>query len=468
MSHRQQVVVPDATNFKSVSEFAPRYRYLRLVVSNLNTGSFTLQPTASQMMEFKLPSTDVYNLSKSYLEYSMATGASTNPGYNWLHEDVPTVFNSIQLATSAGVSLCDLQNANNYGKLKMRQSVSTTELLGSDALGALYPSNALATANLQAMQVPYQAGNIYGAPAAAAYGGVTNYLEPQHVTISTLEAGASQSVVSKYRQMPLGMFADTILGMDRDLYIPTDTYLRATVFCPKLGFNSTSGTAPTVGNSTTLNSAVTFSNVVLFLAIEQNAFITDAIKSKFASGGLKFQIPYTLGFRNNTSASGSVGVQIQMNRGYGKSLKKIMHSVWHNTETGASAYDCQNWNGAKVSSYATYINSRKLQDSDISALQPTGTVINQDDWLHNKKFYKDSSVANAGQYQLAWCHTDSFAEPNDHAGVPEENIVDGLPIVEPVIWQFNGVTTAALNHYTFATFLRDVAIVPSGNIVEIY
>ena len=343
MSH--SVVVPDATNFKTVSEFAPRYRYLRLVVSNLNTGSFTLQPTASQMMEFKLPSTDVYNLSKSFLEYSMATAIPSVGGFNWLHEDAPTIFNSVQLATSAGVTLCDLQNANNYGKLKMRQSVSTTELLGSDALGALYPSNGLATANLQAMQVPYQAGNIYGAPAAAAYGGVTNYLEPQHATV-----GAVNTAVSKYRQMSLGMFADTILGMDRDLYIPTDTYLRTTVFCPKLGFDCTLATAPTTGNSTTLAGAVTFSNVVLFLAVEQNAFITDAIKSKFASGGLKFQIPYTLAFRNNTSAAGTVGVQIQMNRGYGKSLKKIMHSVWHNTETGASAYDCQNLSSMKKSS----------------------------------------------------------------------------------------------------------------------
>ena len=367
------------------------------------------------------------------------------------------------------MTLCDLQNANNYGKVKLRQSVSTVELLGSDPFGVLYPCNSLATANLKAMPDNYQAGNIYGAPVgAASYGGITNYLEPQHTLVSTLEAGGSQSAVSRWRQMPLGMFSDTIFGMDRDLYIPTDTYLRTTVFCPKLGFNSTSGVAPTVGNSTTLNSAVTFSSVVLYLAIEQNAFITDAIKSKFASGGLKFQIPYTMAFRNNTSSAGSVGVQIQMNRGYGKSLKKIMHTVFNNTETGASAYDCSNWNGSKVSSYATYINSRKLQDQDLSTLQPAGVVIGQDDWLVNEKFYADSAVVNAGQYQMVWCHTDSFAEPSDHIGVPEENIIDGLPIVEPIQWQFNGVTTQALNHYTYATFLRDVAIVPSGNIVEIY
>lgn len=473
----QRVVVPDATNFKSVSEFAPRYRYLRLVVSNLNTGTFSLQPTASQMLEFKLPSTDVYNLSKSYLEYSMTTSAAT--AFTWLHEDVPAVFNSVQLATSAGVSLCDLQNANNYGKLKMRQTTSTADLLGSDALTALYPSNKTAVLNLQALPVLYQGTNIFGADSTVTfYGGVTNYLEPQHID-------KSAAAISKYRQMPLGMFEDTILGMDRDLYIPTDTYLRATVSAPKLGFECASDSAPlvttasyktasgatiaaTVSNSSTLAGPVTFSNVVLFLAIEQNAFITDAIKSKFASGGLKFQIPYTLAFRNNTSSAGSVGVQIQMNRGYGKSLKKVMHSVFNNVETGAGGFDCQNWNGSKVSSYSTYINSRKLQDQDLSCLQPAGNLVGMDDWLHNKKFYQDSAVVNAGQYQLAWCHTDSFAEPSDHAGVPEENIIDGLPIVEPIQWQFNATTHQPLNHYTFATFLRDVAIVPSGNVVEIY
>ena len=279
--------------------------------------------------------------------------------------------------------------------------------------------------------------------------------------------GGVASVVNIYKQYQLGMLSDTILGMDRDLFMPTDLYLRLNVFAPKLGFNSTSPTVPLTG-SANLNASVTFNNVVLFLAIEQNAYIVDSIKSKFHQGGLKLQIPYTMSFRNNTSAAGQVGVQISMNRGYGKALKKITHTLFNNTETGNTAYDCSNWNGSKVTSYSTYINSRKLQDQDLSALQPSGTSVNQDDWLFNKKFYADSSLVNGGQYQMFWTHTDSFAEPQDRMTVPDENVNDGLPIVEPIIWQFNGTAVSALNHYTFATFLRDVSITPSGPIVEVY
>lgn len=462
-------ITPNAINFQKVTEAAPRYRYLRMVMSNLNTASFTLQPTASQLLEWKLPSTDVYNLSKSYIEYSASVAAASDPGYNVLHEDVPAFFNSIQLATSSGVSLCDLQNANNYLKVKQRQDVKNADFLTADAYEALYPSNQLAATNLRATSTVYQAGNLFGAVAGTTWTGIVNYLEPQHVKVSAVEAGASESVMTQVRQYPLDIFTDTILGMDRDLYLPTDMYLRVNCFAPKLGFNTTSANAFAAGNSGALNGAVTFSNVVLFLAIEQNGQITESIRERVIKGGLKFQIPYTMTFRNSTAGAGSAGVQIQFNSGHGKSIRKILHAPFNVTESGNTAFDCSNWNGSKITSYGTYMNSKKLQDQDISCLQATGTSIGMDDWLFNKKYYKNSVVANGGQYQQNWGHTDTFAEPNDeHSGVPEENVVDGYPLNEPAIWTMNANVTASLNHYTFVTFLRDVVIDNRGQNVMVY
>ncbi|MDR3667688.1 MAG: hypothetical protein P4L35_12665, partial [Ignavibacteriaceae bacterium] len=197
---------------------------------------------------------------------------------------------------------------------------------------------------------------------------------------------------------------------------------------------------------------------------------------KFKNGGLKFQIPYLMTFRNNTNSAGSVGIQIQMNKGYGHAIKRIMHTVFNTTENSNTAFDCSNLSGSKLQSYGTYINSRKLQDQDLSGLlpgytapaTPGGTLCGMDDWLWNKKYFSNSSAMNALQYQLTWCHIDSFAEPNDGASAPQENINDGLPIDAPIIWTLNGVTNTALNHYTFVTFLRNLTIEPIGNIVTIY
>jgi hypothetical protein len=474
----QSIVVPDATNYKTVSEFAPRYRYLPIYMNNSNTTTVTLGKSDSQMLQFQLPSGSVYNLSKSYIQYPMTTGDAPATQFNWLHEDAPAFFDSVELSISAGTKLCDLHNANKYGKVRMRQSITTHELLCADALSALYPCNLSTAYNLKAMPDNYQAGNIYGAgmnPATglivpgSSYAGITTYLEPQHTRRSTTaEAGAHTSVLTSYRQLPLGIFADTILGMDRDLFIPTDTYFRTVVSCPKLGFSCVSGTAPTDANSDSIAGGVTLNNVVLYLAVEQNAFIVDAIKTKFASSGLKFQIPFTTSFKNNTANPGTASAQIIMNRGQGKSIKKIMHTIWNVKENGASAFDCSNWNGSKLTSYATYIDSNKLQNADVSTLQPTGTNVNQSDWLMNRKFYQNSAVMNGGQYQLNWCHVDSFSEPEDHVGVPEENIASGLPITTQVTWQFQGEATTGLNHYTFVTFMKDVAILPDANIVSIY
>jgi hypothetical protein len=463
-------ITPDAINFRKVTEAAPRYRYQRMVLSNLNTGTFTLQPTASQLLEWKLPSNEVYNLSKSYIEYSASTSASTNPGYNILHEDVPAFFNSVQLQTAGGVDLCNLQNANNYLKVKQRQDVKNEDFLTADAYEALYPSNSLANANLRATSEVYQAGNLFGAPVGTGWGSIVNYLEPQHVKVSAVEAGGSESVMQQVRQYPLDMFSDTILAMDRDLFLPTDMYLRMNCFGPKMGFNSTSGTAFTPANSGNLNGAITFNNVALFLAIEQNNQIVDSIRERVLKNGLKFQIPYTMTFRNSTTGSGSAGVQIQFNRGFGKSIRKILHAPYHITEIGNTAFDCSNWNGSKITSYGTYMNSRKLQDQDISCLQASGTNVGMDDWLFNKKYYKNSVVSNGGQYQQAWGHTDTFAEPDNeqHRGVPDENIVDGFPLDIPAIWTMNAQVTGSLNHYTFVTFLRDVVIDGNGQSVTVY
>lgn len=458
-----EVVTANAINFRKAIEIAPRYRMVKQVMTNLNTSSVTLLTGQSQLLEWKLPGSVPYNPYKSLVGYNESVAAPTAGSYNVLFEDVAAACQSVALSTASGVDLCNLQYANNYQKVTQRQHLSNEEYLNSDAYESIYPSNALGSANLHPVAQPYQAGNIFGGVVANPYDSVTNYLEPRHLTI-----GAQNAVVTQVKQLKLGQFKNTILGMDRDLFLPSDVYLRINVNANKLGFESTTANTFLPATCQPLTGAVTFSNIVLYLAVEQNLMICEDLRERFMKGGIKFQVPYTMAFRTSTNGAGPASSQIALNNGYGKSIRKICHSAFNNIETGNTAFDCSNWSGSKITSYGTYMDSKKLQDADLSCLQSTATSVGMDDWMSNKKFFKGTAVCNGGQYQQNWSATDTFAEPNtENSDVPEENIEDGYPLDAPVIWNFTGQATGALAFYTYVTFLRDVLIENSAAVVSI-
>ena len=68
------VLIPNQINYKKTIEYAPKYRFMRIPLNNISGNSITVTPTASQLLEFKLPPS-VYNLSKSILAYELS-----NPG----------------------------------------------------------------------------------------------------------------------------------------------------------------------------------------------------------------------------------------------------------------------------------------------------------------------------------------------------------------------------------------------------
>jgi hypothetical protein len=192
--------------------------------------------------------------------------------------------------------------------------------------------------------------------------------------------------------------------------------------------------------------------------------------AKFASGQLTYQIPSVTSFRNAV-ATGTANVQIQLNNQYGKKLKRVLTTFYNPTETLNLAFDHQNYNGAKVTSVQTYIDSQTLQDSAMSCLQPVtddtnignrAGAQNMDDWRENARHCRNSAIQDSASYYLNWFHCDKFSEKNFYTSLPDENINEGLDLSMPRAWSVQVAAAAAQINYTFCSFIKDLAITPSG------
>lgn len=453
----------DATNFRVFKEDSPKYRFLRVPLNNLTTDTVVLT-SAAQLLEWKLPAS-VYNLSRSFITYQETIAGSGAGNFNWQDADVVNIGQNVFFGNGAGVPLMDLNFANNYSKVARKFDTRFEDYITNDLSSNLAPSNADNTANLRSVAITAGAGNPYGITPTATFGSIQSLTEPLYTDV-----GGDDGDLVVYRQLDLKAYTNTILSVDRDLYFgDQQMYLRLTTppATTKMGYYSDSATDPT--SNVAAIAGVTLSKLYLYLAIEQNQGIVNDIMSLYKSGQLKVHIPYTVGIRTPTTST-AANVQLTFNESYGRKLKRIMHTVWNNTESVNTQYDCQNFNASKIISYNTYLNSQQLQDMLLYCYLPNNASVpaasvGLDDWKYNKRFAKDSVILNAGVYQLNWAHIDSFVNSDKNKDVPEENIDDGLDMkaVGQVQWQLQATTaTANLVHYDYATFSREFIATPGA------
>ena len=164
--------------------------------------------------------------------------------------------------------------------------------------------------------------------------------------------------------------------------------------------------------------------------------------------------------------SGNSSIQISLHSGYGRRLKRILHTVFPTSEVTNRAYDHENMNGSKITSNQTSIDSKPLQDYRLSCLQPTAAGPGMEDWRENEQFCKRSAIPNSASYYLNWFHCDSFSNPKRGSVLlPDSNIAEGLILDQPISWSFSSSAPTALNHYTFATFMRTVLATSMGTAI---
>ena len=448
---------PDNLNYKSVAMHNGRYRLRKIPLNNITGSSVTLQPSSTTLLEWKLPAGQVFNPARSSIEYSIQLAA--NAKSNWNFEDCFEICQSIQFCNASGMYLTDLQYAGIYTSAVRKIDIAKADFECSDNTSGLYRAIAPASNPFPPVAV-MPAVNAYRAAASAAVQTALTAVEPQYAAVS---AAATAATIT--RSVPLSCFTQTALGQDLDMIFSEDMYIRMQVASSdKVGFLANAGADPTAG-ATAFQVQPIVSNLYLQLAMQVDEVIVASVKDKFLRGDMAFSIPFVYGWSIAT-ATGVASVQLQLNNQYGKLLKRLIHVpiVTGLGVTPNQVYDHQNLNGAKISSYQTFLDSVPLQDSVLSCLQPVANGLKgMDDYRENRMLLRGSAIESSLAYYFNWVHIDSFSQPKrDHVLLPLASIMEGLDLTFPRQWTMQATTATPLTNYIFGTFVRQVLASPQG------
>ena len=465
MSLDPSVQKPDNINYKAVDIHNGRYRLRKVPINNMANSSISLQAGATTLVEFKLPANTVWNTSRSSFEYMLNLPAQGAGLVSWNFEDTFEICGAIQFCNASGLYLTDLQYANNYVSVARKIDIDQNDFEANDMTSGLYKANGpyiaagTARANYFPPQTIMPATNAFGF-AAATNTTALSLIEPQYV-----RAGVVNTAMVVARSIQLNALTGTALGMDRDYIFSEDMYIRMQIApSSKVGYNTPSSSDP-ITTPTLFAVQPTITNMYLQLAVQVDPVVESSVREKFTTGKLQYLIPYVYGWRNQTSA-GIASIQISLNNQYGAKLKRLIHAPFAATESGTTAYDHQNLNGAKITAYQTFLDSQPLQDMQLSCLQPVaGGVQGMDDWRENKQIVRGSAIETAACWYENWAHVDAFSQPKrGRTMTPQENMLEGLDLSMPRQWTITANTVGALGliHYTFGTFIRHVVATPQG------
>ena len=457
----------------------PRYRYARIPLNNLTSGTVALNPTSITLLEWKIAAGSVFNLAKSYVAYQYTIPAGGAGTYAVCFEDGYD-FRTVYFGNGSGLGIVDLQYADAYVHAIRPIRTRFADFLSADQLSQFYPCNQLNTSNL----FPFSRDGLATGTLNAA---TNSYIEPQHLAISP----NVNTAMTMYRYSPLNSVKDTILAMDKDTVFGTDMYLRLfTNYLQRMCYYTTTPNNPSA-NTTQITSSVNASNVYLYLAVEENLEIRNSLLTHLATGKIKMKIPYSYTYRFSSSAqSASANVSLTLTKNYGGRVKRLMFVPYAAQEYTNLAFDNSNVNGTKVSQIQTTMDGRPLTDyilncyNPYSSVNPTGVAWSNpinfaDDYREALKFTGDSCLNSYPMYQSSWFYADSWGMPPIDGPIPcihpAENIEDGFDLLHSGdhVYAVSALTPSSatvtynqgLINYLFVLFQRTLEIQPDGIIL---
>ncbi len=232
-----------------------QYRYRKIPLFNIASGSITITPTAPTALQFKLTSV-VHNLSKSFLSYSGQTEAVA-ANVCWCLKDTTDMVSSIQLTDGGSFPVTTIPFGQNYARIWRKLGTPLSKYLAHDPLEVLCPSNTAVTSlpAIYAVADPAPKNN---------FNANVNYLESQSIEV----LGTALNQVGNFsRSFTLDAFSESIFAMDKDLYYGRDMYLNIQAGgANRFIFQSTNIADPTAGQGAYAGN-LTLSNVFLYLAV---------------------------------------------------------------------------------------------------------------------------------------------------------------------------------------------------------
>jgi hypothetical protein len=506
MSHltsvRDGVIIPEQVDNIKFQRESPTYRLL--VVPPTGANSLTINNAATDSYIEITP--NVFNLSRSFLEYDMSIAAPPANRFNYAYRNKPNIQN-LNIYTKSGINIVQIDYLNKMiwviGRKNMkfadyvcRQGVSTVTPLRGSSLGVLAQGAGIGAA------AAFAGGSLaITAPAAGAVATTATVAGGQALVLTTNAfAPANTSAVAKRPdgslvsdiimesqyliqqplpanalaysvRFPLSDVAETLLALDKDLYLKENLVMKIT-WEPQtfVGFYGSSllDTTVATGGATALAAGYTLSNIRLRLAVQTNPNVIKSVMSA-VDAGLSIDIPFVTVLRNPVNSTAQ-NVNVKINSGMGRSLLKVTHSFFNATESANTAFDNSNLNPAdttvplRINNYYTQLNSQRLSDYNLVCTSGDGAG---DDYQWNLSSIKNSAIFNADVYRANWFHEDDFVGCDNNSMYKESQITNpGLPITNEFTWYFFGNTqgnaTINLIHHTIVVTRRTLNISPMG------
>jgi hypothetical protein len=496
-------------NFSVTDNMVPRYRYAKIPLNNLSSGSVPFNATSQTLVEIKIPASTCFNLSKSFItyQYTVPTPIATAGVFACAHES-GLDFQQVFFGSGSGLGIVDMTYCNRYKKaVQNLRSTLDQDFLGgfNDQMTQFYPSRQPGQFN------PYPQ-SIDGLTAGILNASPVNNTDAQQLSISALPSNAvaagdpllytGPGALQVTRQIPLSVFKDTFLDMDKDVVFGSDMYLRLwTAATQQMCFWTTTPNNPHLGASN-VTGAITGINFYLQLALEENIDIRNSLLMSLAKGSIRLDVPYTYCYRFSSTTQ-TANLSLTLTKNYGKSLNRILFVPFNGNEFSHLAYDHCNWNGSKVSQLQSTLNGRPLQDSIIQCYTPNiapvagitvnafsqaatfgGVVDFAGDWRQIREFARGSCLQSHAHYFANWVWSDGWGIPplvdEKNSGRPWYQNSEGLSLIDSgdLVYSLQAscptVGVAASNIggglglvlYLFCTFNRSLTIQSDGIVLS--
>jgi hypothetical protein len=312
----------------------PLYKYIqKFQRTGGQTVANAVSASGGALMTFEIDAQLVENLSRTLVRYDIAYSTSANlttASTLAIFNDTLGELQTVRLYTENGFELAYINYANKYLKSTLRQNTQLRELLAGDdsqlwqglqtIQQTLSGAGAMTVPNCRVPPI-----SATGAPTV-----VDKFQNPSYYVTSGATSVTPTLTVS--RLFPLGIFEDSFLGIDKDVYFGQRIMLDITIApFSQQGWLSTNANIGVDAVNVSADNALVqgnIQNLQMFICTEQNPVIQDKVKSAVASG-LNILTPFPYVTTVNV-LGGNQSVETRLNTGQGKRLRKI-YSVPYTT-----------------------------------------------------------------------------------------------------------------------------------------
>lgn len=450
--------------------------YKMLKVAPISNGPVNLANTSTIETPIDVPN-EVYNLSRSYLTFTLTVPPTANTYINF-YNNFASVLKSLAFTQQGGTPLANIDFLQNWLSIAAMYDTKFEDLLNKDKIEPQYLANSLAQANqwVQARTDNGGAGN----QAAFFTQSSQNFREPKYMMQSPLMAAANWVLNLR---LPFSKFQDTLLSVDKNLHFGKIMQIRPLWSETQKYMYTTPSAMDIVTGAANVSGVPTVSNLYLWLAVEQNIRMAEHTRNLFNSGKLVMQVPYVWSYRQPYNATIQQNYNVRLDGSNGQSLRKIVYAVFNNNETLASAYDHSNLDssvwppvyGTKINSYNSYIDSIRLEDDIVDCTRSANSYHDDYKLVKDIGLLRGTPILNYDMFQQNEVIVKDFTglKPGHPLAVGNANISAGLPLVDQprqfsIQLKTPGVLPSGLAgtgiqavHYMFAVCQRTLSCRPN-------